>query len=73
MTNHPSLKAIKHIWKNGAIVSAENMGGDKQLINLRIQAPDEEMLCDIELGEQEAISVAHAILGVVIDRLEGDE
>jgi len=65
------LSTISHVWKNGAVVTAEIVSdGGEQLVGLRIQGEDENMLTDIVLGEQEAISVAHALLGVVMYRLK---
>lgn len=53
-----------HEWLNGCIVTAELLD-DGAGVSLRIQDEQEQMLCDIELGEHEALCIAHSILSVL--------
>ncbi len=52
------------MWANGMIVTAEI--GDDKSINLRIQGTQERMLCDVIMGECEALAVAQSILSVLL-------
>lgn len=55
-----------HVWNNGAIITSNLViDNGERLVSLRIQGPQENMLCDIEMGEMEAVSVAHAILSSI--------
>jgi len=46
------------VWNNGVVVSAEmDTSGDERLVILRVQGENENMLCDIEMGELEALSI----------------
>jgi hypothetical protein len=61
---HSSKSSVSHVWANGMIVTAE-LYPDKT-INLRIQGTQERMLCDVVMGESEALAVAQSILSVVL-------
>jgi hypothetical protein len=71
--NQITNTSVTHIWNNGCVTSAELVYDDDggQLVGLRIQDAEENIICDLTLGEQEAISVAHALLGIVMRRIEG--
>lgn len=51
-----------HEWGNGAVTTVQRT--DDGDLNLRIQDPQENMLCDVVIGEYEALCLAHSILSV---------
>lgn len=60
-----------HRWKNGAITTTERLTADK--LNIRIQNSDEVMICDVVMGEYEALCLAHSILSVLANTEAVDE
>lgn len=62
-----------HKWKNGCIVSTQLIeDGTGTWVALRIEGEGERMLVDIEVGVNEAVSIAHSLLSAVtsVDEVE---
>lgn len=61
---HSSKGSLSHIWANGVVVTSELFPDGS--VNLRVQGTQERMLCDVVMGEAEALAVAQSILSVIL-------
>lgn len=52
-----------HLFNNGAMLTVERVSRDT--LSLRIQGEGETMLTDVEMGEYEALCLAHSILSTL--------
>lgn len=53
-------------WRNGMVVSSE-LSADEETrwVSLRIQGTEEDMLCDIEIGEMEAVAIINVLSSAI--------
>lgn len=53
-------------WSNGTVVSSELWAdGNERYATLRIQGEQENMLCDIEIGEMEALAIINVLSAAI--------
>jgi len=57
------MSTTTHTWGDGLFITSgvENLEGSNQ-VRLVIEAPGERNVCDVYMGREEAICMAHALL-----------